>query len=129
MANDAREITRLTDAFQSELEAGNGRAWKAAFSELQMPYKEFAIWILTWEDSDLAEVHAALRKLIAPLLPQIVPVRTTVAYLAITEGVELQRDFLDGPEEIMQEGRAFREVPLISGPAEASIFRGMDSRR
>ncbi len=125
---DARDITRLTDAFQAELEALNGGIWKAAFSELQMPYNEFAIWILLYEDSDLTEVHKTFQAVISPLLPRIEPLHAAVSYLLIADGIETQVDFLDTNAEIMEEGRILGDMPMVLGPAEG-VFSGMDSRR
>lgn len=83
------------------LRAQEGRAWREVKGEWQAAYDEFAIWILLYEDSDLAESHAAFVAQVAPVMDRIAPVQVTVGYTILKGPLDITVDTLMDSAEIL----------------------------
>lgn len=117
--------TEVLDALQ-RLE---GLYWREAAGELQENYKEFALWILLYEDSNVRESHRALCDILQPLMALLEPNQFTVSYIILTDKLDIQVDMLNTNREILAAGDdpKFAQSPVTSSRNKHSIFKTMVS--
>ncbi|MEO8548877.1 MAG: hypothetical protein ABI678_02865, partial [Kofleriaceae bacterium] len=120
------EMALLHERFERQLQGLVSRACKEAHTELHARHEELPAWILLYEDSVLADVHAAFVDVVAPLAGQAGTYEFTVGYYRFEDRRLIALDFLSSTEEVL---RGWSIGPLGSQPVAtraSSVFDATD---
>jgi hypothetical protein len=125
------EINKIHDDLVATVKAQEGTIWKESASELHSEYNEMPFWILLYEDSDVAAAHKIFKDIVSPYFISISPVNCTVAYTILKEDEEIQVDFLNDNNEIIEAGdtMSLGEFPVSEPRAGDNFFSSNDSKR